>query len=61
MCSAIYKDTEPGAVVSGAPADNHNDALRAQAALRRLPDLVKKVRELQREVNALQDQLKPSP
>jgi carbonic anhydrase/acetyltransferase-like protein (isoleucine patch superfamily) len=54
MYSAVYQDTEPDAVVSGIPADTHTDALRAQAALRRLPDLMKKVRELQREVKELQ-------
>jgi UDP-3-O-[3-hydroxymyristoyl] glucosamine N-acyltransferase len=54
MFSAVYQDVSPGAVVSGIPAHDHDDALRAQAAVRRLPELVKKGRELQREVKLLQ-------
>lgn len=57
MCSAVFQDTEPDAVVSGIPAHTHSDALRAQAALRRLPELFKKVRELQREIKELQSQI----
>ena len=53
-CSAVYQDVvEAGAVVSGVPADEHSGTLRSQVALRRLPDLIKKVRELERELKAL--------
>ncbi|CAN5643458.1 UDP-3-O-(3-hydroxymyristoyl)glucosamine N-acyltransferase [soil metagenome] len=52
-CSAVYSDVESGAVVSGIPTDEHNASLRSQAALRRLPDLVKRVRELQREIKEI--------
>lgn len=52
-CSAVYRDVEAGAVVSGIPADEHNGTLRAQVAMRRLPDLIKRVRELEREIKQL--------
>jgi len=55
-CSAVYRDVEAGAVVSGVPADEHNGTLRSQVAMRKLPDLIKKVRELERELKALRSQ-----
>jgi UDP-3-O-[3-hydroxymyristoyl] glucosamine N-acyltransferase len=53
-CSAVYRSVEAGTVVSGVPADEHNGTLRAQVAMRKLPDLIKKVRELEREIKQLQ-------
>ena len=58
--SAVYSDVEPDSVVGGIPADLQSRSLRSQAALRRLPDLVKKVRQLQLEVEALQAAQKSS-
>ncbi|MFZ2956790.1 MAG: UDP-3-O-(3-hydroxymyristoyl)glucosamine N-acyltransferase [Candidatus Ozemobacteraceae bacterium] len=51
----VTEDVEPGAVVSGFPAKPHSEEKRIMAALRRLPDLVKSVRELKR----LRDEEKP--
>ncbi len=51
--SAIIADVEAGTAVSGVPAMNHRQHLREQAALRRLPDLVVQVRNLQDEVARL--------
>jgi len=39
--SMVTKDVPPGAVVSGTPAQPHRDELKQQAALRRLPDLLR--------------------
>lgn len=41
----------------GSPAKEHRTALRIEAALRRLPDLLRVMRELQREVTELKDKL----
>ena len=46
-------DIKSGAVVSGFPARDHAAEKRAQAALLRLPDLVERVRALEREVAKL--------
>ncbi|MBC8108307.1 MAG: UDP-3-O-(3-hydroxymyristoyl)glucosamine N-acyltransferase [Anaerolineae bacterium] len=57
-CSAVYRDVEAGASVSGIPADEHNGTLRSQVAFRKLPDLIKKVRELEREIKQLRSMQK---
>jgi UDP-3-O-[3-hydroxymyristoyl] glucosamine N-acyltransferase len=41
--SAVLKDIPDGAVVSGDPARPHREALRQQALVRQLPDLVKRL------------------
>ena len=47
--AGVFGDVPPGEVWSGYPARPHADALRAQAALFRLPKLVERVRKLERE------------
>jgi UDP-3-O-[3-hydroxymyristoyl] glucosamine N-acyltransferase len=42
-----FGDVPPGAVYSGYPARPHKEALRAQAALFRLPQLMKRIRALE--------------
>ena len=42
--ASVFKDVPSGSVVSGTPARNHREELRAQAALRRLPDLLRRWR-----------------
>ncbi len=39
--ASVFKDVPSGSVVSGTPARDHRQELRAQAALRRLPDLLR--------------------
>ncbi|MDF1615077.1 UDP-3-O-(3-hydroxymyristoyl)glucosamine N-acyltransferase [Desulfurivibrio dismutans] len=51
--SGVHSDLEPGAVVSGMPAIDHKKWLRASIAFGKLPDLVREVRELRRQVAAL--------
>ena len=51
--SGVAHDLEAGATVSGSPARPHTQWLRTSAALDRLPDLLKEVRELRREVERL--------
>lgn len=43
----VIGDVPPGVIVSGYPARPHREALRAEAALRRLPELVRRVRALE--------------
>ncbi|MDI9358926.1 MAG: UDP-3-O-(3-hydroxymyristoyl)glucosamine N-acyltransferase [Phycisphaerales bacterium] len=52
--SGITKSiTEVNTTLMGAPASNHYEALRSQAALRQLPDLLKKIREMEKKIESL--------
>jgi UDP-3-O-[3-hydroxymyristoyl] glucosamine N-acyltransferase len=44
---------EPGAVVSGYPAIDNRDWLKASAVFARLPELQKRLRELERRLDEL--------
>ena len=50
--SGVFGDVDPGATVSGYPARPHREALRAQAGLFRLPELMKRLRALERALQA---------
>ncbi|MBK8953129.1 MAG: UDP-3-O-(3-hydroxymyristoyl)glucosamine N-acyltransferase [Chitinophagaceae bacterium] len=45
--SGVSKSIEPGKAVTGYPAYDYTSALRSQAAARKLPDLEKRVKELE--------------
>lgn len=45
--SAVFDDIPPGAIVSGHPAREHRRNLREQAAIRRLPEILQRLRELE--------------
>jgi len=49
----VIGDIPAGAKVSGFPAHNHRDEMRSQALVRRLPDLVARIEELEAEVERL--------
>jgi UDP-3-O-[3-hydroxymyristoyl] glucosamine N-acyltransferase len=51
--SGVTKDVAPGRVVSGFPAQAHDRELKLQASLRRVPELLRTVRELAEEVARL--------
>jgi UDP-3-O-[3-hydroxymyristoyl] glucosamine N-acyltransferase len=51
--TGIANDVPAGSMVSGYPAIENREWLKVSAALNRLPDLVKRVRELQAELGAL--------
>jgi UDP-3-O-[3-hydroxymyristoyl] glucosamine N-acyltransferase len=51
--SGILGDVPAGATVSGTPAQPHHDWLRSQAALHKLPELVREVRRLREEIAQL--------
>ncbi|HSJ26502.1 MAG TPA: UDP-3-O-(3-hydroxymyristoyl)glucosamine N-acyltransferase [Longimicrobiales bacterium] len=48
--AGVFGDVAPGVTVSGYPARPHRDALRAQALTLKLPELVKRLRALERAV-----------
>lgn len=53
----VTNDLPPGSLVSGAPAQRHQDALRITAATRRLPELLSTVKELGRRIEELEKNL----
>jgi UDP-3-O-[3-hydroxymyristoyl] glucosamine N-acyltransferase len=50
----VTKDVPPGEIVSGYPAKNHQQAMRLEAALRRLPDLLKTVKQQEQRIGELE-------
>lgn len=52
----IGSDTKPGEILAGFVGVDHKQWLREQAALRKLPDLIKTVRKLQAELEKLNAQ-----
>ncbi|MGH7464105.1 MAG: UDP-3-O-(3-hydroxymyristoyl)glucosamine N-acyltransferase [Longimicrobiales bacterium] len=48
--AGVFGDVQPGETVSGYPARPHRESLRAQAGLFRVPDLIKRLRALERAV-----------
>ncbi|MBL7645861.1 MAG: UDP-3-O-(3-hydroxymyristoyl)glucosamine N-acyltransferase [Candidatus Hydrogenedentes bacterium] len=55
--SGVVKSVEPGAIVSGFPAIDHDEERRVMVAQRRIPELIRRVRSLERELEALKEQL----
>ncbi len=53
--SGTSHDVAPGAIISGSPAMDNALWLRAMAALSRLPDLHRRVRELEKEIRLLKN------
>ena len=51
--SGISKNMPEGFFGAGFPIQSHNDWLRNQAALKKIPDLLEKIRRLERELDAL--------
>jgi UDP-3-O-[3-hydroxymyristoyl] glucosamine N-acyltransferase len=52
--SGIPGDVEPGAILSGSPAFDNRSWLKTRAVLPRLPELMKRLRELEQKVKALE-------
>ena len=51
--SGVSKSIDPGKAVTGSPAFDYTSALRSQSAARRLPDMEKRIAELEKLVAAL--------
>ena len=58
--SGIGGDVKAGAVMSGSPAFDARDWLRAITAFQKLPELLKTVRQLEKRLEKLQDVQGPS-
>lgn len=63
--SGVHKDVPPNQIISGAPNMPHNEWLRIQASIPKLPEmrktmssLLKKIGELEREIEKLKDSKK---
>lgn len=50
---AVTKDLAPGSFVSGFPAKPHGQEKRIMASIPRLPDLLRRVRQLERQLEAM--------
>jgi len=59
--AGVVQDVAPGERMSGTPALPHHEALRVYTALRRLPELRQRVRELERRLAELASAAAPSP
>ncbi len=53
--AGVFGSVDPGAVVSGYPARDHLRATRVLAAVQKLPELLKQVRELEAKLAALEN------
>ncbi|HEY3379181.1 MAG TPA: UDP-3-O-(3-hydroxymyristoyl)glucosamine N-acyltransferase [Armatimonadota bacterium] len=52
--AGVTRDVHAGATVSGYPAQSHADQLKLEASLRRVPALMATIKQLERQVSALQ-------
>ena len=52
--AGVTKDVPPNETVSGYPAKNHMKAMRLEAALRHLPELMKKAKDQERRIEELE-------
>lgn len=55
--AGVTKSVEPGKVVSGFPAMDHNIEKRVLVAQQRVPELIRRVRQLERQLEALEKKL----
>ncbi len=55
--SGVTKDVPPGTQVAGFPAKPYKQEWRDQAAIEKLPDLLKQVKSLERELEAMRQRL----
>ncbi|MGH7331693.1 MAG: UDP-3-O-(3-hydroxymyristoyl)glucosamine N-acyltransferase [Candidatus Rokuibacteriota bacterium] len=58
--AGVVRDVAPGERLSGTPALPHHEAVRAYTALRRLPELRQRVRDLERRLASLEQAGRPA-
>lgn len=54
----VVRDVPAGLLVSGFPARDHREELKIQAATRRLPDIIQRLRNLEKEIKELRGGMK---
>jgi len=55
--AGVTKDIPAGLFYSGYPARPHMQAMREEAALARLPELLKRIRQMEKEIESLNRKL----
>jgi len=55
--SGVVRDVEPGSIVSGFPAIDHQEERRVLVAQRRVPELIRRIKSLERALEVLKEQL----
>ncbi len=60
-CSVVSKDVPDGQVVRGVPAIELQRYLREQASIRKLPELIQRLRALEKRTRQLEDQAGDGP
>jgi UDP-3-O-[3-hydroxymyristoyl] glucosamine N-acyltransferase len=55
--AGVTSSVEPGAIVSGFPAIGHAEHRRVMVGQRRVPELLRRMKELERHIQALEDKL----
>lgn len=53
--SAVFQSLEPGSFVSGVPARNHKDRLRQDVIINQLPDILYRIRKLEKPLPISED------
>ncbi|RMZ50031.1 UDP-3-O-(3-hydroxymyristoyl)glucosamine N-acyltransferase [Candidatus Marinimicrobia bacterium PRS2] len=53
--SAVFQSLEPGSFVSGVPARNHKDRLRQDVIINQLPDILNRIRKLEKPLSITED------
>ncbi len=56
--SGVHKSVPPGEFIFGYPAKPHKEEFRIQAALKKLPQLIKEVNRMRKKIEALEDKLR---
>lgn len=59
--SGVFGSVEPGAVVSGYPLVKHKQDLRIQATIKQLPEWPRRIRDLERRIETLEEGLRGKP
>lgn len=55
--SLVTKNVPEGVFYSGNPAQDHHQELRAQATIRKIPDMLKRIRELEEQIEILKGEI----
>lgn len=57
--AGVTRDVPEGKFYSGMPAQPHRDAMRQAGALQKLPDTIREIQELRKQIESLKSELEP--